>query len=449
MDIIRNNVTLLTAIFLWVTVGIYGGPIVYGLIVLSLILFWRAEMYSELFIGFWLILIFSDSLEPGMAWAKTIKNIYIIFLGMILYVDRKKFMPMNHIFARFIPFFVLALISLYASPTFGSGLQRTISYALIFLVAPNFITKIYRERGSVIFKELIYASILVLALGVIWWFIDPKVAVSHGTRFRGILGNPNGMGLFLVVSFLLFYASDTYYPDLFVKNEKRIFYLLLVISLLWSGSRNSLISITIFLFLVRVFKISAGVGLVVVIATFLAYQVISANLISIIQSLGLESYFRLKSLESGSGRLVAWLFAWDAIQHYFFMGRGFSYDLHLMRSNADYLSRLGHEGGVHNTYLIFWLNTGLIGLAAFFRSFFLLFIKAAKNTHLSIPTMIVVLFTISFEPWLSASLNPYTIILLVCLTLFTQEEFNTTSKPEDTPPEPLADPDHNSILSRS
>ena len=82
-----------------------------------------------------------------------------------------------------------------------------------------------------------------------------------------------------------------------------------------------------------------------------------------------------------------------------------------MRRNYDYLERMGHQGGVHNSYLSMWFNVGIVGLLIYFRSFVLLFIKAAKLLPISTAVMFSVLFSVMYESWLVGSLNPYTIIL--------------------------------------
>lgn len=421
-EVIRNNVQLWGIMLLWVLSGIYGGPAAYGVVMLSIVLFWRRGMYAELLLGFWFILIMSDSLEYQMAWAKTLKNLYIVALAGILIVDRKQFAPFNGIYKKFIPFFIVAIVALINSPVMTDAMQRTLSYVLIFLVAPNYITIAFRERGAHVFKDILYLAMAILLVGLLLRFVMPEVAISHGDRFRGVFGNPNGLGLFMIVVFVLFYVVDELY-QLFTRNERILFYLLLGASLFLSGSRNALISITLFLLFARVFRMSFGIGLISILVVFMAYQVISANLFTIIHALGLEEFLRIESLESGSGRLIAWQFAWTTIQDNVLLGRGFSFDLHLMRSNFDWLSRAGHEGGVHNSYLILWLNTGLIGVVLYFRAFFLLFVKAAKKHHLAVPSMVAVLFSVSFEPWLAASLNPYTIIFLIFLTIFTEDIF--------------------------
>ena len=140
--------------------------------------------------------------------------------------------------------------------------------------------------------------------------------------------------------------------------------------------------------------------------------------LNILASIGLGSTLRLESIDEGSGRFIAWRFAWVEIQRTaLILGKGLGYDEYFMRKNFNTLSKLGHEGGVHNTYLILWLNTGLVGLILYFSAFFWLFIDAFKDNKYAFPTMVAVLTSISYEPWLSASLNPYTSIFLVIISL--------------------------------
>lgn len=426
IEIGKNNFQVFALFFIWCLAGMYLGPVVYAVVLLNVILFWRAKMYSAIFLGFWLILILSDSLEASMSWAKTLKNLYILILAGIMIVDRRNFQPFVRLHRFFIPFFIFAFISLLESPVVVDGIQRTISYILLFVVVPNYATKIYREKGEWFFKDILMVGFMICALSLAWYFLFPNIAISHGSRLRGLFGNPNGLGLFLIVFFILFSVAINRFPKLFSLNEKRLFYAAIFLCVILSGSRNAIVSIGLFVILSRVFKVSMALGLVLVVTAAGIYQIVSINIVPIIKYLGLEEYLRINTLKEGSGRLIAWQFAWVSIQDYFFMGRGFSYDLHLMRSNYEWLSRAGHEGGVHNSYLILWLNTGLIGVLLYFRGFILLFIRASKNSRLAMPTMVAVLFSINFEPWLAASLNPYTIILLVILTVFTQPEFQAT-----------------------
>jgi len=84
--------------------------------------------------------------------------------------------------------------------------------------------------------------------------------------------------------------------------------------------------------------------------------------------------------------------------------------------------RRGTQGGVHNTYLSMWLNVGIVGLLIYLRSLFLIFFKASKLVPMSLAIMFSVLFSIMYESWLVGSLNPYTIVLLMIMTVVTEPE---------------------------
>jgi hypothetical protein len=74
------------------------------------------------------------------------------------------------------------------------------------------------------------------------------------------------------------------------------------------------------------FKRSTLFGLLTVAFLFLTNFYIVEIVQTIAQSLGLEEFLRLNDVEKGSGRLVAWLFAWKEInENTFFLGNGFDY----------------------------------------------------------------------------------------------------------------------------
>jgi O-antigen ligase len=204
---------------------------------------------------------------------------------------------------------------------------------------------------------------------------------------------------------------------LFTRSEVYFIAAIILTSVLLSSSRNCLGSILVFLFFIRFYKISYYYGFIIVIISAIIFQFINENLISIINSLGLGEYMRVEHLDDGSGRIVAWAFAWAEIQRNFFIGQGFGYDKQYFAAHREFLMSLGHQGGVHNSYLTVWLNTGLIGLILFLVAYIRMFIKAASINYLAIPTMFAIMFSISFESWASSSLSPFTVIFLLIITL--------------------------------
>ncbi len=192
-----------------------------------------------------------------------------------------------------------------------------------------------------------------------------------------------------------------------------------------SGSRTAIIAAALFFFFTRFYRVAPFIGFIVFVATVLVVELIASNLTDIVTALGIAHFFRADTLAEGSGRYIAWEFAWQNIQNNLWIGRGFAFDEWLMAKNQTMLNNLGHQGGVHNTYLIIWLNVGIIGLALFLRAVVLLFIRGAKNTVLAFPVLWLVLFSILLEPWLAASLNPFSILFYLTATLITDEAFQS------------------------
>lgn len=423
LKFLRENIQFIFILLIWLAAGAFGSIFAFAVIPIFLFLLFSSDRYQELFLGFLFMLILSDSLIPSLEFAKSFKNMHIILFAFFFFLKHREFAPVNKLFVLFIPYFIIALFCLiFAEENLFSGVQKTISYILLFISVPSYITHVYRIRGNEFLRDLISFLVIIIIAGFLLRFYNAEFAFSHGGRLRGIFGNPNGLGIFLILTFLIFSIVDKYNPDLFTIWEKRIIYLVLIYVTYKTGSRTALVAIVLFLLFARFYRYSPFLGFILFIGAIVGTEYFLANYALIITALGLQDVFRLDTLEAGSGRTVAWEFAWENIKQSIFLGKGFAYDEHLMRSNFDFLSRLGHEGGVHNTYLIIWLNTGIIGLMAFLRGFILLFIRASKTSLVAIPAMFAIMFSINFEPWLAASLNPFTILFLTMITILTDED---------------------------
>ncbi|MGZ4035167.1 MAG: O-antigen ligase family protein [Bacteroidia bacterium] len=414
-------------IFLIIT-GMFGGPTIY--IVLPIILFFmkKKELYEEMFIGFFLFLILSDSYEIPLLFAKSAKNIYIVALAIFFFFDRTEFYPFNTTYKLFMPFFLISVYCLIYTETLGISVQKTLSYFLLFLIVPNYFTKLYREKGPVILQNIIYFAFTILFVSFAIIFIHRDLVYPIDSRYRGIFGNPNGLGLFCFFTFLFFSILRWMHKELFTSAESIIIYSLVLVSLLLTGSRNSIVGVIIFVLFQKIYKINPFLGFILVIIVGVGAEYIGNHFSDVLSSLGLADYFRAKTLDNGSGRYAAWYFAWTHIQQSFFIGRGFGYDEHFMRSNWDLLSKLGHQGGIHNTFLTFWMDFGLIGLLIFLRSYILAFIQAAKKSFFAYPVFFAVTFAAFFESWLVGSLNPHTILFLLILTLISDDTFYTQTE---------------------
>ncbi len=408
----------------WVLAALYGGQWpAYVVVGLSMLLLAFNRMYFELLCGFFFLLLLSDNLDERLWFAKSFKNIYILFLSVIFFSDRKSFSPYSTIVNLFLPFFISAVFALQFSGKLDVGIQKTLSYLLLLISVPNFLKFLFRQRGPVFLRDLVYFFVLIIIIGYLVKYVSLNFAYIEGNRMRGLFGNPNGLGIFLFLFFSFFTIVNQFYPSLFSKKDKRIVYIVVIAALIFCSSRTAFISILILLIFNRINLVSPLIGFVVLVSFILSYEYIVINFVSIVRSFGLEDYFRINTLEEGSGRFIAWSFGWQKIQDFYFFGGGLGNDEYIMRQYYSMLTKLGHQGGVHNSYLTLWFDVGLIGLLIYLRSFFLIFIKGAKKTGIAVPFMYSVMFSMMYESWVAGSLNPFTIVLFFSLTLLYEDEF--------------------------
>jgi O-antigen ligase len=92
---------------------------------------------------------------------------------------------------------------------------------------------------------------------------------------------------------------------------------------------------------------------------------------------------------------------------------------------------MGHQGNIHNSWLTIWLDTGLIGLILFCVGWLVNFVRAARFTPLVWAVFFGILLSASVESWMVASLNPFTIQLVIILTLLSDERFYEMPEEED------------------
>jgi O-antigen ligase len=437
LQMIRDEYQFLAMGLFWVAATILAGPIVFALLPLSVLFMRSREMWPEMFFGFILVLVLSDMAKDAFVSFnvfKGAKNTYIVVLALVFFLHREHFAPYARVFDLFLPFFLFSIFPLVFSNTILIGLQKTLSYALLYLVVPNFVLYNFRRHGWDFIRNLIWFMVLLLLAGL--YTLQFGEIYSHVSgRFRGLFGNPNGLGIFCYLFTVLVTVAISINKRLFSFYEKVIIYGVVLYFLFQSGSRASTISVAIFVIFHRLAARSPFLGFIMFIAALGIGEFVSTNLAGIVSALGLESYFRIKTLESGSGRYFAWEFAWSHIQDYFVFGGGFGNDEFIFRKHRFYLWTMNHQGGVHNSYLSFWLDVGFIGLVIYLRSFLLMFIKASKAVPLSLAVMFSTLFSIMYESWLVGSLNPFTILLLTTMTLVTEKEIYAWDEAVEEVPE--------------
>ncbi|HIP35289.1 MAG TPA: O-antigen ligase domain-containing protein [Crocinitomix sp.] len=423
----KQNAQFILLLIIMYVVGVWGGPVIYLLFPVVFGLFGLKRLFLEMIITSIWLLILSDYIPikgatyNDLQFAKDLKPLIPLFLFGFYFLNRDRFPPIPKIFINFIPFLIVALIALKYSIKLDVGIKKYISFVLMYFTIPVYINYLHQKYGTLFWDSLLTFITWMLIIGLVLGIVAPQIGMIGGDRFKGILGNPNGLGIFLNLTFILWTLAREYHLITFNKKENRLVFFVILISLFWSGSRNGIMSIFMFYMVYRLVKIHWSFAIIVVISVVVFEEIIFSAFIEVIQFFQLSDYFRLNSLEEGSGRKKAWIFAWQEIQNYFFIGGGFGHDEHIMRPNYYWLKRIGHDGGVHNSYLSMWFDAGIIGVILYYGALIKVVLTATKIDYIGIAFLVSILFNISYESWLVASLNPYTIIFLIILTIFVQQ----------------------------
>ncbi len=423
---IKNNRQYVNILALWFVVGFVFSPLLYVLVPASIFALSGKNKYLITFLGFWFILILSDA-RGGFASAGTVKILYVLIM-LYFVVQNKRILNSNSQYKAFIPFIGIAIISLSSSPIMITAIQKTASYFLLLFIVPPFVSYLLKTNKRHFLLGLVYTGALVLLIGFAMRFVSPDFATYAG-RFSGVFGNPNGLGIFSILFSMLWLIIKFYHPKLFSKRDRYLINALIIASVLMAASRGALLSVGMFYALdysVRTKNPFIVVGVILVFISFMFMD----NIIGWLYSIGLGEYLRAQTLENGSGRLVAVKYAWEQIQINPVIGKGFGYSeywFHLEEVELI-LNALDHQGNTHNSYLTVLMDTGFIGFFAYLFAWGSFVAKAIKTSPYGFPVLIIVLFSTNVEAWLAASLNPFTIVLVIILTLLTDKNFNSKAK---------------------
>lgn len=418
----KNN--YLTLLF-WVLVGAFTGPLVYAVVPIHMLVIKNKGEWLWLLLGLWLVLTLSDSRQGIFSFAANLKTVMMLVMGYLFFTMPKENEDALKFVKPFIPFFIVAFLSLTSgvSPVAFEGFQKTVSYVLLLTVIPPFVNLLLTHERERFLYNLIMIGVIVLAAGLALRFLSPGFVIFKGERYSGLLGNPNGMGIYGFVFTALFTIVVHFHRALFTRNQIIFVYALAFASLIMGGSRGGIFSTAIFMIAWFLLRRDAVLGFIIMSVIFISYQYVMANFVDIVTSLGLEQYFRLETLETGSGRVYAREVAWESIQENYWFSHGFSYNEHILSQYRDYFEQHGHQGNVHNSWLTMWMDTGLIGLILFSVGWLINFIRASRFSPLVWAVFFGLLLSTTVESWLIASLNPFTIVLVIILSMMGNERF--------------------------
>lgn len=413
-----DNRELLLVLLVVLSSAVVAPIIAMVVTIITALLIVRAEKWSLLIVFFYAILTFSDSRMEYFFFSIRVKPLLVLFLGVVAVVLYGKQNKTPKIFLSFIPFLLCGAYGLIFSPMFSISVQKLLSYGMLILLVPLFTSLAYEKDKLKYLEYFIFFGTLMLGVGLILspFFYDLTYLAG---RYRGLLGNPNGLGLFITNIFLLFQVINQKSRTLFSKNYKRLFITVVVLSLIMSGSRQSMMVVLIYYSLSFVFRYSNLLGLVAFFTLAIGFEFIVGQIPYITKLFGLDKTLRVEDVEQikkGSGRAVAWAFAWNQVNDDFFAAKGLHYTTYVFKYWRSEFRALNHMGNAHNSYLTIWLDTGVQGVVSLFGGVIYHFSRLSKSNYTALPILCSLSFSFMYESWFAASLNPFTIVVLLIIS---------------------------------
>ncbi|GAB4428675.1 MAG: hypothetical protein OHK0039_47230 [Bacteroidia bacterium] len=369
------------------------------------------------------IFILGDSRLWYIQWPKNMRMIILMLMAAITIIDLARgIYKLRPVMWVATVFYLLSIIVSVRNFDPGLSFSKATSYYLLLFVAVHYFNHHVRKQGRVLLQDLFWMVILIVGIGLLLIPLQPNIVFfAESGRYRGLFGNPNGMGVYLTL------VTPLVYLHFRIERKPlplRLFaWGLILFSLFITFSRNGLISVIFFFFLSFLHK-NGSLKLRVIAFYLMVLPLImvvtnETLLVQLIRLTGFEEQLRVETLLSGSGRFFAWQFALDTFAAYPWLGRGFAYEEILFHDYMpQWLYATGHQGGVHNSYIAFLLNNGVIGLTLVLLFYILLIRRIPVRRY--IPAIIIsTAFSAFFEPWLSSSLNAFTVHMLLLILFYT------------------------------
>lgn len=391
-------------------------PVLGSVVLAGIMLVWAIRERNN-----WMLLMFAFTLILGdsrLYFFLPFKGmryvaISLLFVKTVYDIARGRY-AFNRLLVISIPFFLVAMIGVALSPVKGIAFSKAISYFFLLVICLSFVPHYFKKARHQLLNNFLYLAILVYILGLLFLVVSPNWAFLNG-RYRGFFGNPNGLGTFSTMMIPFAVMMFNRFPE-----KKRAAFVLIGLgffSIILSESRTALGTTSLFFALYLIYK--GGklrrnffwfFGLPIIVFIFTAVP-----LETLVGLVGLEEFLRVESLKTGTGRFLAWGLGLTEIQNNLWIGRGFGYEEYFFYQLREFLVSTEHQGGMHNSYLTFLMNNGILGSIPFVIFLIALFRKV-KVKKFAFPFIIVVLISANFESWLNSSLNAFTFFFFVILS---------------------------------
>lgn len=405
--------------------GILGNWILASAVLLLTLMFMSKKRKTEfLFVLLLFVFFLGDNFSGLLSFAQ---NFRFVVLGItVLYLLRYRLFQHN-LGNYMLPFALVAtLITSLFSPVGIAAISRAIAFWVIALVIFKLYTIVYRKNPQRTLTLLVLTISFYFGLTLLFTVL-PGFSVFQLGRLRGLMGNPNGLGMLCMFCYALLYLIKERQETNFKNSFFTRLHILLLLFIILSGSRTALFSVLIFEITLRFIKNKTLLFLALLSTGFIYVFISSFGLESIIEFFGLSDYLRVDSLQNASGRTDVWPVAWEEINNHPWVGNGIMYDDYFIK---EYVLRNFGEapsrqwGGVWSSYLSLLLDVGVIGLLVYAFFYIKMFVKALDK-KMAFAFVLLCVFSGITESWMASSMNAFTPLMFLFWAIESQPKIES------------------------
>ena len=212
---------------------------------------------------------------------------------------------------------------------------------------------------------------IIIVLSFYFSLVMPQYGINHdihGGSWTGVFTQKNLLGRAMIVAVVTFLSANK-----IVRGPVRYAFLVGAgCLLLMSDSRTSQVVLIAMLLLAPIYQLIRRNGMTIVIPISLAFG-IALVAIAVIALTNADSLLLVMGRNPTlTGRTEIWKAIWNAITKQMLLGYGFDgFWAGIRGKSADVILTLGWVAKhSHNGFLDIWLDLGIVGLGAFFASYF-------------------------------------------------------------------------------
>ena len=320
-------------------------------------------------------------------------------------------------------FICLAATSALYSDAQSLTLQRTISAGLLY-ISIFWTLWFYADvvGGERLVLLLLRAATLIFGAGLINIFVSPDSWLDG--RYRGLLANPNAVGMLGILFLPLAVAR-------YLKTRRASSFwqiVLIALSIVLSGSRNGVLTAslatTYLLFRSRSWRAGFTIG---VLGSLIYALMTYAPSGEMLQQPELQRLIPSDKALTGGGRVEAWEVAIPIIQKKLLFGHGFGTEDLIYKGMRFRIHRGGY---IHNSYLGLTYQLGVIGALLLFGP--LLWLLGARLFRAQVPSweawsyesvLVGGLIASFFESWIYSAGNAFAFSFWTCVMLLARVSY--------------------------